>query len=233
MTRSFPTVGSGAGRRRAVGRGSGLWGPVWVVGLVALLVITGCAGTGSDTDRETVGADNETAEGASGAGSTSGGALVDWSEGLTQEEQVAEIEFVISVMQEHFGEDVVRLDGDEWDLERFLNWPGLPYPSHRASDHYYYEVEFDFSDVEANQETQEKALAVLEEIGLTPNGEQPTTYDEGRQRNPLYVAGGEDDHGRLFLIQQLRPGADISALFSTRHSDHQSMHEAYEANWEE
>ncbi|MBO0596609.1 hypothetical protein I2485_06930 [Nesterenkonia sp. E16_7] len=159
-------------------------------------------------------------------------AMVDWNEGLIQKEQVAEIEYVVSVMREHFGDEVVRLDGGEWDMERFLNWPGIPYPSHRDPDHYYYEVEFDFSTVEANQDTQEKALAVLEEIGLSPNGEQPTAYDPDR-RTPLDVTGGADDGGRIFRIEQLNPEAEIAASFSTRHSDHSSMHEAHEANWED
>lgn len=108
---------------------------------------------------------------------------------------------------------------------------GNPIPSHRADDHYFYEVEFDFSEIEANQETQEKALAVLEEIGLSPNGQQPTTYDPDR-RISLDVTGGEDDNGRIFRVEQMNPDAEISASFSTRHSDHQSMYEAHEASWE-
>lgn len=229
MTLSFPVAGFRAGRS-AVGIWPGLWGPVWVVGLVALL-ITGCAGPGSGADQETVGAENETSEETSGAGSTSGGAMVNWDEGLTQQEQLAEVEFVVSVMKDHFGEDIMR--AENWTLEGFAGLKGNPRASHRASDHYFYRVRFDLSDVEANQETQEKALAVLEEIGLTPNGEQPSTYDEDR-RLPLYVAGGEENNGRLFLVEQLNPpDGEIKALFTTRHSDHQSMHETHEASWED
>lgn len=170
---------------------------------------------------------NETTDEASG----SGAGLIDVEGGYTQQEQLAEIEFVVSVMQEHFGEDVTRLQGGEWHLEGFAGLQGNPIPSHRADDHYFYEVEFDFSEIGANQETQGKALAVLEEIGLSPNGEQPTNYGPGR-RNPLYVAGGEDDYGRLFLVQQPGQEAGITAAFTTRHSDHQSMYEAHEASWE-
>lgn len=56
---------------------------------------------------------NETTDEASG----SGAGLIDVEGGYTQQEQLAEIEFVVSVMQEHFGEDVTRLQGGEWHLE--------------------------------------------------------------------------------------------------------------------
>lgn len=204
--------------------------------LVAAFVLVGCAGgesspgdddnpTGQGSE-ETMTSDSETAD----EPESPGEGLVDWDEGLTQQEQLAEIEFVVSVMQEHFGEDIMR--ADNWTLEGFANLKGYPIPSHRADGHCYYRVDFDFSGVEANQETQEKALAVLEEIGLSPNGEQPTTYDPDR-RIPLDVTGGEDDNGRIFRVEQMNPDAGISASFSTRHSDHQSMYEAHEANWEE
>lgn len=159
--------------------------------------------------------------------------VVDWNEGLTHEEQVEEIKLVNEVMTKHFGQEVLpQLDGGEWDLQTYLNQSGLPYPSNRVDGNYYYEVMYDFSDVEANQETQEKALAVLDELGLTPNEDLPTTYDEDRMR-PVYVAGGEDEHGRVFLIRQLGDGAGIVASYSTRHSNHESMYEAHEANWDD
>lgn len=216
-------------RARSVTRRSG---SAWALVLATLVVSTGCAGPASEAGQESFSTEEKSIDETTGASSSSGDeAVVDWSEGLTQEEQLAEIEFVVSVMQSHFGEEVARLQGGEWDLEGFANLKGNPIPSHRADDHYFYEVEFDFSEIEANQETQGKALAVLEEIGLSPNGEQPTNYGPGR-RNPLYVAGGEDDYGRLFLVQQPGQEAGITAAFTTRHSDHQSMYEAHEASWE-
>lgn len=69
-------------------------------------------------------------------------------------------------------------------------------------------------DVEGNQTTQEKALTVLEELGLTRNGEQPTTYEEDR-RPPLDVTGGRDDNGRIFRIEQLAPDSGVVASFPT------------------
>lgn len=195
---------------------------------VGLLAACSDAGSESVTDEGSGGETQQQSDQAQQEGGDE--AVVDWDEGLTQEEQLAEIEFVVSVMQEHFGEDIMR--AENWTLEGFAGLKGYPYPSHRASGHYYYEVDFDFSGVEANQETQEKALAVLEEIGLTPNGEQPTTYDPDR-RTPLDVTGGADDSGRIFRIEQSNPDAEIAASFSTRHSDHPSMHEAHEANWED
>lgn len=194
--------------------------------LASLTLVTGCAADEPGTADRNEGAESLMSQERDEV------SMVDWDEGLTQEEQVAEIELVVSVMKKHFGEGVVRLGDDEWDLERYLNWPGIPYPSHRAPDHYFYRVNFDFSDIEANQETQEKALAALDDIGLSPDGDLPQTYDAER-RNQVYVVGGGDDHGRLFLIQQRRDGAEISAQFRTRHSDHESMYEAYEANWED
>ncbi|GAB3193440.1 hypothetical protein [Nesterenkonia suensis] len=158
--------------------------------------------------------------------------VVDWSEGLTYEEQVEEIKLVNAVMVDHFGEDVLTLDGGEWDLQEYLAWPGLPYPSHRAEGYYYFEVVYDFSEVEPSQETVDKALAVLQEIGLTPNRGLQETYQE--DRDPvLRVAGGREEHGRVFVIEQEHPDADIKALFWTRHSDDESMYEAHEANWDD
>lgn len=175
--------------------------------------------------------------GASNNGATDDGAtqddasevVIEWSEGLTQQEQLAEIEFVVSVMQKHFREDIMK--ADNWTLEGFAGLKGNPRPSSRGEGAYYYEVGFDFSGVEANQETQDKALAVLDELGLSPNGELPTTYDEDR-RNPIYVVGGREDHGRIFVVQQFSVTSGISASYMTRHSDHESMHAAHEASWE-
>lgn len=192
-----------------------------VASVAALGLLASCGDAESAPD--------ETAESSESSGESGGGSVVDWSEGLTQQEQLAEIEFVVSVMQDHFGEDIMR--GEEWTLEGFADLKGNPRTSGRADGHYYYQVRFDMSGVEGNQETQENALAVLEELGLTPNGEQPTTYDEDR-RPPLDVTGGRDDHGRIFRVEQLAPDSGVVASFSTRHSDHESMHEAHEASWE-
>lgn len=157
--------------------------------------------------------------------------VVDWNEGLTYDQQVEEIKLVNEVMTEHFGDDVLpSVGGGEWDLDKYLNQSGIPDPSTRAEGAYFFGINYDFSDVKANQETQEKALAVLDELGLTPNGDLPTTYDAER-RPALYVAGGEDEHGRVFLIEQRHADAGIKAIFWTRHSDDHSMHEAHEANW--
>lgn len=155
--------------------------------------------------------------------------VVDWNKGETYDQQVEEIKLVNEVMTKHFGEKVLRLDGDEWDLEKFLNWPGLPYPSNRGEGAYYFEVKYDFSDVKPGQETQEKALAVMNDLGLTPNNDLPTEYDLGR-RPALYVGAGESEHGRVFLIEQGHKDADIRAIFWTRHSDHESMRNAAQAN---
>ncbi|GAB3193438.1 hypothetical protein GCM10027061_25870 [Nesterenkonia suensis] len=159
--------------------------------------------------------------------------MVDWSEGLTYEEQVEEIKLVNEVMVEHFGEDVLpQIHGEPWDLQEYLAVPGIPNPSHRSHDAYYFRIDYDFSEVEPNQETVDKALAVLEEIGLTPNQGVRETYDED-QNPPLRVSGGQEESGRLFMIRQLKPGAGIRAVFSTRHSDDESMYEAQEANWDD
>lgn len=190
--------------------------------VIAAGLIVGCAESASPSEdgrdaHETVPAEGE------------GQVGIDWSEGLTQQEQLAEIEFVVSVMKKHFGEDIMA--ADNWTLEGFAGLKGNPRPSSRAEGHYYYEVRFNFSEVEAAQEMQDKALAVLDEIGLSPNGELPTAHDEDR-RNPIYVVGGREHHGRIFVVQQRGADAEISAGFMTRHSEHESMHAAHEASWE-
>ncbi|GAA3283084.1 hypothetical protein GCM10020260_11250 [Nesterenkonia halobia] len=157
--------------------------------------------------------------------------VADWNKGETYDQQVEELRLVNEVVTKHFGEKVLpSVGGGEWDLGKYLNQSGIPDPSTRAEGAYFFGINYDFSDVKANQETQEKALAVLDELGLTPNGDLPTTYDAER-RPALYVAGGEDEHGRVFLIEQRHADAGIKAIFWTRHSDDQSMHEAHEANW--
>ncbi|GAB3193442.1 hypothetical protein [Nesterenkonia suensis] len=185
--------------------------------LVGVLVLTNCGGPPQEVSVEQSGG---------------GEIVVDWSEGLTYEEQVEEIKLVNEVMVEHFGENVLTLDGGEWDLKEYLEWPGIPYSSHRAQGAYYFRIDYDFSEVEPSQETVDKAWAVLEEIGLTPNQGVRETYDED-QNPPLRVSGGQEESGRLFMIRQLKPGAEISAVFSTRHSDDESMYEAHEANWDD
>lgn len=158
--------------------------------------------------------------------------VVDWDEGLTYEEQVEEIKLVNEAMTKHFGEKVLpHVDGSPWDRETYLSQPGIPNSSSRAEDHFYFRINYDFTKVEPGEDVQQKALAVLEEIGLTPNGDLPAHYDADRKL-PLHVAGGEEEHGRLFMIRQLGSDAGISATFSTRHSDHESMRELSEKNFE-
>lgn len=159
--------------------------------------------------------------------------VADWNKGETYDQQVEELRLVNEVVTKHFGEKVLpNVGSGEWDLQKYLNQSGIPDPSTRAEGAYFFGINYDFSDVKANQETQEKALAVLDELGLTPNGDLPTTYDAER-RPALYVAGGEDEHGRVFLIEQRHADAGIKAIFWTRHSDDPSMHEAHEANWDD
>lgn len=215
------------------GRSSSGVGPRALAGVMpmvaAVSMVTSCSGGVDDSGNSSRPGDGDVVS----VQQENGGELVaDWDEGLTYEQQVEEIKLVNEVMVKHFGEKVLRLDGGEWDLEKFLTWPGLPYPSNRVDGNYYYEINYDFSDVEPNQETQEKALAVLDELELTPNADLPTTYDEDRSR-PVYVAGGEDEHGRVLLIRQLGDGAEIVATYSTRHSDHESMRKVAEENLED
>lgn len=159
--------------------------------------------------------------------------VADWNKGETYDQQVEELRLVNEVVTKHFGEKVLPSVGSgEWDLQKYLNQSGIPDPSTRAEGAYFFGINYDFSGVKANQETQEKALAVLDELGLTPNGDLPTAYDAERRR-PVYVAGGEDEHGRVFLIRQSGDGAGIYAIYWTRHSDHESMYEAHEANWDD
>ncbi|WP_139827819.1 hypothetical protein [Nesterenkonia sp. PF2B19] len=167
---------------------------------VAVLLMVGVAGCADPPDEVSV----ERPDG--------GEIVVNWSEGQTYEEQVEEIKLVNEVMVDHFGEDVLpQIHGEPWDLQEYLAVSGIPDPSTRAVGHYFFEISYDFSGVEPSQETVNKALAVLEEIGLTPNRGLQETYQE--DRDPvLRVAGGREEHGRVFVIEQRHPDADIKAL---------------------
>lgn len=193
-----------------------------MLAVTSVLLLSGLmAGCGDDTS-DVVTVDQERGE----------ELVVDWGEGLTYEEQVEEIKLVNEVMAKHFGEKVLpHVDGNPWDLETYLSQPGIPNSSSRAEDHFYFRINYDFSKVEPGDDVQQKGLAVLEELGLTPNGDLPTSYDSDR-KSPLRVAGGKEDHGRLFMIRQMGSDAAISATFWTRHSDHESMRKVAEENLE-
>ena len=194
MTRSFPAAGSGAGRR-AVGLRAGLWGSVWVVCLVAVMIITGCAGPASDTDQDTVAAVDEPADG-----------------GYTREEQLREVALALVAMEEHFGAVGFRDLSDDADVDDVGEQVR---PESCGNDHYRYRVGFEIEERD-HQELYDRAEAVAAELGLSEN----RNNSRGPDGDPmLYGAGLAED--RLFQVNTVT--GKLSVFYRGRCSDHETM----------
>lgn len=200
--------------------------PAWLVGTLLLgsVVIAGCSEA-----EQTPGTDNPANEGAeatmdpengSPSGeSTSRAGLIDIDGGYTQDEQLAELEIVVEIMREHFGEDVATIDGEPWTAERHdAQVAAMP----QGGGVYRHGIEFNIPPGNL-EETYALADEIAKELGLTENVNNSNGI--GPNGRIYYGAGRED--GRIFLVT-----ADSSELagatYQTRHSDDESIIGNYE-----
>lgn len=193
--------------------------------LVGSLVLLGCSEAQETSEKnnppyegseEAVGSENEPTQ----AKGPSGEGLIDVDGGYTQEEQLAELEIVVEIMQEHFGDDVATIDGEPWTAERHeAEIAAQP----QSGGVYRQEIEFDISpkDLEETYATAEK---IAETLGFTENLNNSNGI--GPQGRIFYGAGREE--GRVFVISG--ESAELSgAAYQTRRSDHETIISAYES----
>ena len=197
----------------------------WAVPLVLVgaLVLSSCAGDqdGADDDSAFVQEADEamTSGDDTDTGSSAGGGLIDVEGGYTQAEQMAELETVVEVMREHFGEDVATIDGEPWTAERH---DAEVNPRPHGDDAYRHRVSFNVAP-EDLEETYAAAEEIAEQLGLSENlgnSDGITEYDE-----IFYGAGREE--GRTFVMTG-ESAENFRAAYQTRHSDHESIREASE-----
>ncbi|TLP92352.1 hypothetical protein FEF26_14885 [Nesterenkonia salmonea] len=202
--------------------------PARLVGavLIVSLVLAGCSaaeetpGTPA-TDTPTSKAPEQTQdpqdETPQNNGNSSDG-LIDVEGGYTQEEQLAELEIVVEIMQEHFGDDVATIDGQPWSAELH----DAEVPARTRGGMYRHDVNF---DIELTDLEEAYALAeeIAEELGLTENINNSNGI--GPYGGIYYGAGREE--GRIFLISADSPELG-GATYQTRYSDHETIIAAYE-----
>ena len=205
-------------------------GPLVAAALVGALLLSSCAdGQGSADDEgnppdpgseETMTSESETTDEAS----DSGRGLIDVEGGYTQDEQMAELETVVEVMREHFGEEVATIGDEPWTAERHnAEVPASP----RGDDVYRHSIQFDVSP-EDLEETYAAAEEIAEQLGLSENSNNShgiTEYGE-----IFYGAGREE--GRTFVMTG-ESADSFAAEYLTRHSEHESIISAYESITEE
>ena len=158
--------------------------------------------------------ESETADEAAG----SGGGLIDVEGGYTQDEQMAELETVVEVMREHFGEDVATIGDEPWTAERH----DAEIAPHPHDDAYRHRVGFNVEPGDL-EEKYAAAEEIAEQLGLSENlgnSNGITQYDE-----IFYGAGREE--GRTFVMTG-DSTERFRASYQTRHSDHESIREASE-----
>lgn len=172
------------------------------------------SGSGSEPEggSEPTGASVTNAEGA-------GEGLIDVEGGYTQDEQMAELEAVVEVMREHFGDEVATIDGELWSAERHDE----EVPARPSYGEYYHVINFDMPDGDV-EETYATAEEIAAELGLSENINNSSGVDKyGRI---FYGAGREED--RLFLIASTNDADGFGATYQTRKSDDESIVAAFE-----
>lgn len=198
-------------------------GPLVAASLVGAVMFSGCAQdpNNPDDDNAFVQEADEamTSEDDTDTGSSAGGGLIDVEGGYTQAEQMAELETVVEVMREHFGEDVATIDGEPWTAERH---DAEVNPRPHGDDVYRHRVSFNVAP-EDLEETYAAAEEIAEQLGLSENlgnSDGITEYDE------IFYGAGRDE-GRTFVMTG-ESAENFRAAYQTRHSDDSSLDEAFE-----
>ncbi|MBO0594354.1 hypothetical protein I2485_07195 [Nesterenkonia sp. E16_7] len=192
--------------------------------LVGSVVLSGCSEAEQipGTDRPAHEGSEATLEpenGSPSGESASREGLIDVDGGYTQEEQLAELEIVVEVMREHFGDDVATIDGERWTAERHdTEVAARP----RGGDKYRHAVNFDLELADL-EEAYATADEIAKHLGLTENVNNSNGV--GPYGRIYYGAGREE--GRVFILTGDSP--DVGGLrYRTRHSDDESLLDAYE-----
>lgn len=211
---------------RVPSTGRGRWLSVGV--LVTGLLLASCGGPGEEPGGEGNeghgGAEEpmsgQNGEGTPGAEGTAGEGLIDIEGGLTHQEQMAELEIVVEVMREYFGDDVATIDGEPWSAE-LHEAESAPGPEGDGVFRQRVGLDVPFDDLE---ETYEVAEEIAERLGLSEN---PGNTQGIFQYEKIFYGAGLAE-GRGFLIASTAEGDAFRSHYQTRLSDDPSMREAYE-----
>lgn len=145
--------------------------------------------------------------------------LIDVEGGYTQEEQLAELEIVVEIMQEHFGDDVATINGEPWTAEPH-NAEVAARPQSEGMYRHAVNFDLELTDLEEAYATAEE---IAEELGLTENLNNNNGIGPyGR----IYHGAGREE-GRVFLLTGESPEVG-GARYRTRRSDHETIITAYE-----
>lgn len=196
-------------------------GPLVAAALVGALLLSSCADDdGNPPDQgseETMTSESETTDEAS----DSGRGLIDVEGGYTQDEQMAELETVVEVMRDHFGEEVATIGDEPWTAERH-DAEIAPHP--HGDDVYRHGVNFDVPADADLEETYAAAEEIAEELALSENLNNSHGIN---QYDKIFYGAGRDE-GRSFVIASTTDGNAYRASYDTRHSDDSSLDEAFE-----
>lgn len=194
--------------------------------VVGTVVLAGCSEAPDSSESDQIGQDQGSEEpmategeaGQGGNGSSEG--VVDVEGGHTQDEQLAEMEAVVEVMREHFGDDVATIDGEPWSAE--LHDAEIT-PRPEGDGVYRHEVRFDVPSGNL-EETYSTAEEIADQLGLTEN--MNNSHGVTEHDKIFYGAGAAESRG--FLIASTTSGDGYRAFYQTRLSDDPSLQEAYD-----
>lgn len=180
--------------------------------LLPVLVLTGCSTEPSDdpmTDPQGTEAASDSDQGSEAAG-------IDVAGGFTQSEQIEELDAVVMVMQQHFGQDVAQVNDEPWDAQVFESEVS---PSSCNAEEYRYRVDFELPQDADPQELFSEAADIAAELGLEPNANNGDGSGEGEEM----VFGAGSSQGRMFVITT--EGDGPNGGYQTRCSDDQTIQE--------
>lgn len=179
---------------------------------LSALVLAGCSTEPSDdpmTDPEGTMTASDNRQGSEAAG-------IDVAGGFTQSEQIEELDAVVMVMQQHFGQDVAQADEEPWDAQVFESEVS---PRSCNAEEYRYRVDFEIPQDADPQELFSEAADIAAELGLEPNENNGDGSGEGEE---MFFGAGSSQ-GRMFVITT--QGSSPSGFYQTRCSDDQTIQE--------
>lgn len=183
--------------------------------LLSALVLAGCSTEPSDdpmTDPEGTMTASDNRQGSEAAG-------IDVAGGFTQSEQIEELDAVVMVMQQHFGQDVAQADEEPWDAQVFESEVR---PRSCNAEEYRYRVDFEIPQDADPQELFSEAADIAAELGLEPNENNGDGSGEGEE---MFFGAGSSQ-GRMFVITT--QGSSPSGFYQTRCSDDQTIQDVRE-----
>lgn len=187
--------------------------------LIPIICLVGCGDIKDNNSPSEVVSSEGAASLPRGSDRAEGGGI-DVEGGYTQEEQIAELQIVVEVMQDHFGDDVATIDSDPWTAERHDSRLA---PLSEERNLHRHAINFNIPPMDLS-ELYDIGIDISEELGLTTYSRYNNNGEENRE---LFFSAGLEE-GRTFLIKGNSSRQKYSATYETRRSDDSSLREAYE-----